>query len=342
MGDKKFTMIELKKAGAAVADHFGVDVVTGCKLLGFYNAGSHKDEKIVADIVAGEFSAVPVAAAALKINIGRVSGLPKNKIPVKKNSHRSSKNPSSDPEKGRKGSADGVNTTAGKKEKQTEGGAAYDVNGAVVSAEIVAALPAGVLPDNVPALVMDVIDSYCEQNNISDLSKERQPRWGAACYMVGASVFKPSKILHDIQKEKINGGMVYDVGRVSALVDLWGVLCQNFCKAPLIDDFARFAGLSDSWLYGVGSPDGLTPPRASLLQKLKRMQESGLSSMIVDGRQNPTGALAALNHWHGWTQTREIIHSSAAAAPSAPVLPVFDGSAGFLTDSGTDSGAESK
>lgn len=334
-----FTIKELQAAASAVSAAYDIEISDARRIVGFYNAGANKDLETVAAMIAGDVSAVPVAAAALKIELSQVSGLPKNKIPVKENPSRSNKNPSS---KGRKGSAESVHTTAGKKEKQTEGGAAYDMNGAVVSADIVAALPAGVLPDNVPALVMDVINSYCEQNNISDLSKERQPRWGAACYMVGASVFKPSKILHDIQKEKINGGMVYDVGRVSALVDLWGVLCQNFCKAPLIDDFARFAGLSDSWLYGVGSPDGLTPPRASLLQKIKRIQESGLSSMIVDGRQNPTGALAALNHWHGWTQTREIIHSSAAAAPSAPVLPVFDGSAGFLTDSGTDSGAESK
>jgi hypothetical protein len=187
-----------------------------------------------------------------------------------------------------------------------------------------------VLPDNVPGLVRDCIDSFCEQNKIDDLSKERQPRWAAACMAVGASVFKGSKLLHDIAREKVNGGTVYDVGRVSALVDLWIYLCSMFCKAPLVVDFAYFSGISEAWFYGVGSPDGLTPARAALAKKLKQVQEGGLSAMIGDGRQNPTGALAALNHWHGWTQTREIIHTSGAASVSAPSLPVFDASGGFL------------
>ena len=179
---------------------------------------------------------------------------------------------------------------------------------------------------------MDVIQSYCDQNNIDDLSKERQPRWGAACYMVGQSVFKCSKILHDIQKERVQGGTVYDVGRVSALVDLWGVLCKNFCKAPMIDDFAAFAGVSDTWIYGANLPDGLTPARSLLLQKLKRMQEGGLSALIVDGRQNPTGALAVLNHFHGWTQSREIIHTNGGGASSAVALPVFGENSGLIED----------
>ena len=331
-----FTIKELQAAAAAVSAAYEIDISDARRIVGFYNAGENRDAEKVAAMIAGGVSAVPVAAAALKIDLGQNPGISKNSIPETKTDVRSKKNFSDSP------TVESVNTKKtdgkkGRKKRPTEGGAAYDMNGVVVSAEIVAALPAGVLPDNVPALVMDVIDSFCEQNNIADLSRERQPRWGAACHMVGELVFKPSKILHDIQREKINGGRVYDVGRVSALVDLWGFLCQNFCKAPLIDDFARFAGLSDTWIYGANLPEGLTTERSLLLQKLKRMQESGLSSMIVDGRQNPTGALAALNHWHGWTQTREIIHSSAAAAPSAPVLPVFDGSAGFLTDSGTDS-----
>jgi hypothetical protein len=111
----------------------------------------------------------------------------------------------------------------------------------------------------------------------------------------------------------------------------------------MITDFAAFAGIDPTTVHTVGgeytADNKATPARLHLLKKLHNLQESGLASAIVDGRQNPTGALAALNHWHGWTKTTEIIHTSAAPAASAPALPVFDGSSGLLEDKNPAAGS---
>lgn len=329
------SMAELKKARDIIADYFSISSGAAARAVGALNAAGRVDD--LRAVIGGDLSSVPGVLSDLGItgsitdskpaaggSVGApggavaASGSASDKIPATpKKTATMAKSKRKDTSS--RGAGDLFTASAGGQGVNTPRGASDDLQR--VEGEVVDNIP-GVLPDNVASLVMGAIDSYCEQNNISDLSKERQPRWGAACYLVGQSVFKGSKILHDMNREKINGGIVYDVGRVSALVELWGVLCQNFCKAPMIDDFAHFAGVSDSWLYGVGSAEGLTPERAALLQKLKRMQESGLAGLIVDGRQNPTGALAMLNHCHGWTQTREIIHTS-GGSQNAAALPVF-------------------
>jgi hypothetical protein len=140
---------------------------------------------------------------------------------------------------------------------------------------------------------------------------------------VGRNVFKCSKITHDAEAEKRFGGTRYDVGKFEALLDVWAFLCTSYDKAPFIDDFATFCGVSDTWLYGASPEDNLTPRRALLLKKLQSIQERGLAGLITDGRQNPTGALAVLNHWHGWTQTREVIHTDGRQTGS-DALPVFN------------------
>ena len=312
-----------------IAEKYNISKQDSARVVALFNVGkvdgvqlSEPSQEKIMQVLQNDFSSVPAAAAAVGVKILGGS--------IKKNSSQTADDRQEKNKRKTSRADSGVNTRTKKPSAGQQ-----DCDGVTVekvTGDIIAETAAGVLPDNVPALIMDVIQSYCDQNNISDLSKERQPRWRAACYIVGQSVFKNSKILHDLQREKVNGGIVYDVGRVSALVDVWGVLCANFCKAPMVDDFAHFAAISDTWLYGANSPDGLTPTRAALLQKIKRIQESGLSSLIVDGRQNPTGALAALNHWHGWTTTKEIIHTTGAAAAAAPALPVFDVSSGLISE----------
>lgn len=193
-----------------------------------------------------------------------------------------------------------------------------------VTGEIVpASAGPGQLPDNINDIVADAIEDFCALNKIENMKNERQIVFKALCMYIGQNVFKKSKILHDVERERINGGVVYDVARVSALADVWLCWCYQLGKAPFIDDFATFAGVSDSWLYG-DVTQSLTPARLDLIKKLQNAQEKGLSALITDGRQNPTGALACLNHWHGWTQTREIIHTTTGTGNNAGALPMFE------------------
>lgn len=194
----------------------------------------------------------------------------------------------------------------------------------LVRGDVVPAVWADGVPGEVVQRVNTALGDYCAQFAVDDMSKDRQTRWSAACMYIGWNVFKPSKLLHDVEKEKQQGGNVYDVPRVAALVDLFLYLCASLVKAPFINDFCNFSGVSNAWIFG---KDGrLTPERMCLLQKLRDAQENGLAGLISDGRQNPTGALAILNHWHGWTQTREIIHTDGGRASDAAALPTFGGS----------------
>lgn len=182
------------------------------------------------------------------------------------------------------------------------------------------------VPADIVARVDDAIKDYCTLYGVENLKKERQTQWKAACMYTGRMVFKGSEILVDESRRGRGGRLPYDISKLEALSGLWLFLCIAFDKAPFIDDFCYFAGVNDSWFYQGAGGGGLTPEHAHLLQKLQLAQERGLAGLIADGRQNPTGALAILNHWHGWTQVREIVHTDGGKASTAAALPSFGGS----------------
>ena len=189
------------------------------------------------------------------------------------------------------------------------------------------------LPDGIADVIFSAVDSFCKKHNFDSMDKCRQTQWGACCMFIGQSIFKQNrKLLAD--KPPKNGGFCYDTAKLMQLADIWGHLCGVYGKAPFVDDFANFAGLEESSIYTTHNRTGgeITPARMQLLQKLHGMQERGLAGMIADGRQNPTGALACLNHWHGWTSTKEIIHTTSNGAQNAVALPVFDNSITSLPD----------
>lgn len=195
----------------------------------------------------------------------------------------------------------------------------------VVAGDIVPA-DFGELPPEITDNIYSAIDAFCNKHGFDNMEKCRQPSWGACCMFIGQTVFKPNRKLLAGATPK-NGGFRYDFRKISAVADIWIYLCGAYGKAPFINDFAHFVGVDKTFLYGVGGDyynmETATPARLQLLQKLKDAQEGGLAALVADGRQNPTGALACLNHWHGWTTTKEIIHTTASAVSSSAALPVF-------------------
>lgn len=295
-----FSIPELKECSLMIAGAYSITETDARKILNYFLQSGRGD--VVRDLIAGKLDAVTGAADALGIKTGAFQGIPEK--PNKKRSHKRKE------------------TDAGR--DRIQAASVEWVTGDVLPADF-----SGGVPGEIVQRVEDALADFCQKYHIEDLSKERQPRWAAACRWIGESVFKCSDVLRD--KNKPVGG-AYDVEKISALVDLYGFMCDQLVKAPFIDDFAHFAGVSDSWLYGVGSPGGLTPARASLLQKLKLMQERGLAGLIADGRQNPTGALAILNHWHNWVQVREVVHTDGGTATGAAALPVFSAGDGLLIE----------
>ena len=192
-------------------------------------------------------------------------------------------------------------------------------------AEIVDGVPFEGLPVDIKDLIDNAISDFCLYEctpPIEDLSKEKQPRWSACCMYVGWNVFRKYKILRDSDRLPDGRWIGYDMRAVWAAVPVWAYYCVRYNKAPFIMDFGYFIGASFQWIYAKDN-ELLTPERQELTKKLKEIQEGGLASLIADGSRNPTGAIAILNHWHGWDSNKITIQTDARPALSAVSLPVL-------------------
>lgn len=347
---------DMKKLRDIITDRFGVSPSVAGRVIGYYNASGRSD--VVAAMIAGDLSGVAPALAALGENIPEPSP---EKISTEKGpaAGDNMSTGAGDPvEKiSAKRSATARNASGTKEKKtRTQNTIIKDSNGSGAAWGGVVASPAALtepdqlehvqgdilpadcdgLPDGLADAIYSAVDTFCKKHDFESMAKCRQTAWGACCMFIGQTIFKSNRKILAGRPPK-NGGFCYDFKKVSQLCDIWVYMCGAFGKAPFISDFANFAGIDKTALYGVGGHydgENITPVRVQLLQKLREAQEMGLSGLIVDGRQNPTGALAALNHWHGWTQTREIIHTAGQGSQTAAALPVFDNSTGILTDKG--------
>lgn len=321
-----FTYPQLKQARDIIISAFGLLEDDATKIIAHNNIN---DPENITAILAGNLSSVAAVARVLGITLDDNT---ETRSAEKTDKKKSSKTSISPEKKSRSHKKDSSKA----KSKKTNKNPVQDIptiNGDIVTNTDIDGLPAG-LPDMIAA----ALDAFTSKYNM-DLTKARQQQWGAACSYVGQTVFKANKkLLADTPPAR--GGFRYDFNKLYAMVGIWSDYCSLYSKVPLIADYCLFVGVDKSSIYGSGGnytqEDQVTPARVRLLKKLHDLQESGLASAIVDGRQNPTGALAALNHWHGWTQTREVIHNINGSAPAPAALPVFDGSSGLLEDKNPD------
>lgn len=178
-----------------------------------------------------------------------------------------------------------------------------------------------ILPHDIKQQIDDAIYDFMTYEckpPIEDMSKARQPRWSACCMYIGQRVNK--KLIRP--QERRDGGKWtgLDTNVMDALLPLWLFYCSTYDKAPMRADFGHFCGASLEWVYSTNEKL-LTPERIRLTKKLTEIQEAGLSALISDGSRNPTGAIAILNHWHNWTNTSVVVHTSDKQAISAVQLP---------------------
>ena len=178
-----------------------------------------------------------------------------------------------------------------------------------------------VLPHDIKQQIDDAIYDFmmyeCKPP-IDDMSKARQPKWSACCMYIGQRVNKP--LLRATERGEGGKWNGYRIDVMEALLPLWLYYCSTYDKAPMRADFGYFVGASLEWIYE--TREGmLTPERVRLTKKLTEIQEAGLSGLISDGSRNPTGAIAILNHWHNWTNTSVVVHTSDKQAISAVQLP---------------------
>ena len=215
-----------------------------------------------------------------------------------------------------------------------------DENGGAVLSGIVA--PAPVEWEGVPVGVGEMIDGaiydFCNFScdpPITDLSKERQTRWTAACMYIGRAVFKKYKLIYS--KNPDGGGLSVDGDKVNAFIPVWLDYCGKFNKAPFEHAFFYFVGLEWLVIYNDAAEIeskygyGVTTLRAKVRQNLKDLEKGGLKDKITDGYGNPTGAIAILNNEHGYSRGAQTITVETKSALTAAALPVLGG---FSTDNG--------
>ena len=102
-------------------------------------------------------------------------------------------------------------------------------------------------------------------------------------------------------------GSAYNIPLLSALYDLYSELCFTLPGLPCrAIDFQAFANIPQSSLYAI--KERVTPSGLEFWKKAALEQENSVAMAGESGRINPTMSLAWLNHFHGWTQAREVIH----------------------------------
>ena len=154
--------------------------------------------------------------------------------------------------------------------------------------------------DDIKRSIDSLIRAWCDSNDIDDLRKAEQPIFNALCTDIGNTIFKPSAILKD-HNQYINGSAVptnnnqYNIDKVISIIDICNYYCNIYNKVFTIHAAAAFCGVSKDFFYD--NREKLTRRGCDLWKN----SELSLADSIVSGKRNPTGALAALNHWHGWS-----------------------------------------
>lgn len=295
-------MGELKKAAADLERVFHISGEDSRRIVAYFVNGDGM-RAAVADILAGNYSEVGTAADALGISIQS----PGASLVEKKESSKKISKP----------------RTKTRNPK----------NAAEVSE-----LPRGELPADILETVDGLLTEYCARYAVEDLRKATASVWRGACMYIGQWV-KASRILENRERERVEGGKIFDPERVAALLYPWASLCASFDKAPLAADFIAFSGVSASWFYCTPERQGrgVTSAGGYIWKKLLELQEQGLAAVLVDGRRNPTGTIFFLKNWHGWKDQREVIHTDGGTESAAAALPVFNvDAAGLIEEKPTE------
>ena len=178
--------------------------------------------------------------------------------------------------------------------------------------------------DNTVDIFTDNIDMYfnlyCEENNIQDMKKESQAVFTACLYYIYNHVFKDNK---SILKDSNSNYGSYDIDTIDKLCDYYIYnLCNHNNKICSIYGFSTLTGINiNTILQWAGHRDvKASPGRINIYKKLRIQREESLSGRIADGKVNPVGPIAILNHEYAWSTVAES-HGITKKALQADELP---------------------
>lgn len=186
----------------------------------------------------------------------------------------------------------------------------------------------GELPETLADDIKSLLKAWATDNNLDDLSKLANIQWSAACLFVG-QWFKSNKILHDVERERSEGGRFYDGEKVAALVPIWEYITGLYKHIPLHVDFIAFSGVSRQWFYDYDG-QGLTSSSVQIIKKVMEIEQKSISVAVTDSRENPTGRIFYAKARLGWREADHVAPIQDEKRQAAAALPVFDAVSGRL------------
>lgn len=180
----------------------------------------------------------------------------------------------------------------------------------------------------------DDIDMYLEQfreeHLIDDYHEISQNVWNAALMYVRKHVF-PDRSMLKSTKLIDNGSCMlttagsYDYDKLNAICDRYIYLCGLYDKLVMPMGFSYLTGIPiDVMCSWCNDNRGVLSARNSIIyKKLKTAREDSIASRLGNGKQNPVGLIAMLNHYDNWNMpgvTREIVDKRALTADQLPQL----------------------
>lgn len=152
------------------------------------------------------------------------------------------------------------------------------------------------------------------------------------------------------EKLKVDGKLcnAWDGEKCLALAHYYVYLCDKFDKVIEITGFERLTGVSDQnifiWrnkLTSLGIDNQKIDAKQQIYHVLSNAREASLAARLSDGKRQPIGILAQLNHWHSWNVivgTSDQERKAALPASELPRLAVDPGPAA-VSDHEADTGA---
>lgn len=179
-------------------------------------------------------------------------------------------------------------------------------------------LPAGLYDD-----IHDYIAIYSKSLNIDDTMKIHPLQWQAVCIYIGQQI-KTRGVLRDRDRERTEGGRIYNGEKLVALLALYGVICAEYKQVAFDFNFYRFAGVSREFFYDYKGR-GLTSSRVDIAKKAADLQKASLVGAVTGGGSATVGNIFLSKALAGLQETVTVQHVSAAAVPVSNALPVFGG-----------------
>ena len=294
-----FNIQDLKSAKRILQDEYGITAADSARVVGFLNTNN---TSILNDIISGDCSHVPPILSDLDI----VS--PKDIQP----SAALSDSPNM---MGDNFTDDDIKDDSSQNDdiiQPKEASQEHDNN---IHDDIFpeSGLPVG-LYDDINGWILD----YCRLHNI-DKNKIDPRQWRSVCSYVGEHI-KQTKILHDVKREKTEGGIRYNPSSMVALLEMFDIICSDYKQTAFKFLFHRFAGVSRQY-FNDYFEQGLSSSSVQLKQKAEQIQKESIVSSISSGGSQTVANIFLGKSLAGLQESAPVVSAPVALVVSVGDLP---------------------